>query len=421
MKKTAIFLIVLLIGCMPLCAIAMDLKGGASFSYFNQNDDASPLDFSIFRARVNCDISNFYGENKILHLDADSRQSGSTSDFNTGIPDTRLRNVNLEIKQAFSNTDIFIGRQYINQLPGARVDGLHAKYFLKNQTGIGIFAGLQPDPFTDDLGGDFSIAGAYVFHRKDGLGFSGGVATSLFKGKEDSTWLYGQGDYRISPTANAYLSLRADREIKGGSGFRITNLTGSVNQRIGRKGRIGLSYSQSRAIQLAESMNYNPLSNLYRSFRLTASYRLFRSTFLRGSADFRSRDRDSKSASIFMGGIRQTNLLRYFYLDAYYRKVAYFTSNVNQYYGALGAQVFSNFSAEGSFTFSDNKQDDLPNTMEQTSYALNLNWMITRHLYATGRYESAKDTFLSVSPNFSSAVSTNFNRRNIFFLVGYRF
>lgn len=399
--------------------VSAGVTGNVSASFFELKDEDSAYKYNYWDTRLKLTASEFIGSNTFINIDARTRGTGE-SDLNDNIPDTRIRDANLEVRKAFLETDVILGRHYVSSVPGAGIDGVSLKHYTGELSGFGLFGGTQPDPQIDKLSSEFMTYGLYGFMREKKYGLSGGYASSLFNGKEDSSFIFSNGDWHITDNLNVYGSGRWDHNVLNG-GFEATHLMATAGYRIGRVARLGFTYYQYRAVQLYESMDYDINRELQKSYRIRGSYNLTRTTRLYARYDHRTRESDNKSAEMYTVGLRKNDLFRYLFFDFSYNEVKYFTSKSNQYRTSLGADISSNISAELNATKMENQQDKAPNKLQQFMYGGSINWYKGKSFYSSVSYEVSEEKYLDVDTVFIAKADNEWKSSSVFALLGYRF
>lgn len=402
----------------PPPAGAFDVKGRISASYMNQDDSVSTHDYNVASTSLKLDASNFAGEDYFFHLNGRVRKAGS-NDFNSKTPDYRVRDANFEIKRILKKTDIVLGRQYIGGLPGARVDGVLMKFDLGEHYGFGIFAGLKPDPYEEHFTSDYTSAGLYGYLKNKASRLSLGYERTAFKGREDSSYLYGSGSYRPNRNIYFYMSARGDRNLDNNS-VELTNLLGTATYRVGKISRLRVTYNRYRAVKLYESMDYDINREVQTAWRFYADYRIRKTTRVYGRYDLRTRSSDNKDASLYMVGVRQNRFYKWFFAEISYRVMRYFTADIKQYYVSAGADTGKNITVQLDYTRAENRQDDAPNKLNQEIYGASVDWYGKNRVFVTGRYEESKEKYLPIESIFT-AQENDYKTRTIFLTAGYRF
>lgn len=418
MNKLAAVALLIAALSAPLPASGLDIKGRISASYMNQDDTVSTHDYNVYSTNLKLDVTDFAGENAFFHFKGRVRKAGS-NDFNSQTPDYRVRDANLELKELFNKTDLVLGRQYVSALPGARLDGALLRFHRGEHYLYGLFGGMKPDPYEEHFNSDYSIAGAYGLYKNKQSRVTLGYATTWYKGKEDSSYLYGSGNYGFNRKMYIYLSARGDHNIDNGS-YELTNLLGTFSYRIGRRSRVRVTYNQYRGIQLYESMDYNINRDLQTAWRLYVDYGVRKTTSVYARYDVRTRSSDNKTAYLYMVGVRENRFLKRFFTDVSYRSINYFTSKITQYYVSVGMDAGRSVTVRTDYTKSENRQADAPNKLDQEIYGISLDWYGKSKIFVTGRYEETQEKYLPIESIFT-AQENDFKSRTIYLSAGYRF
>ncbi|MBI5179694.1 MAG: hypothetical protein HZA04_10610 [Nitrospinae bacterium] len=418
MKKLIASLIAASLASVP--AYAVDLHGRVSEAVFYLTDDATVQNYNFTRTRLALEATNFDGEDNTFRFDG-SYRTKSSYDYNTRTPDTRIDVMNVEMLKAFTDTDVTIGRQYIESLVGARVDGALLNLHLDAAKGAGFFGGTAPDPYNDDLTSAFTTYGAYGYWKEKDGGVTAGYATSLYKGKEDLAYLFGSAYLTPDDELSMYGSVRLDHNITAQNGYDITNLLLTANYRWGWEARVNLTLNQYRGLWMQESMDYNVTHEMQRSARVYADYSLSRSSKVYGQFDYRTRDSDDKSASLYGIGYRDSELWGALFYNVGYRGINYFTSKSWQVYVSGGAQPRDDLTAELGVSYLNNTQDKPENSMTQMVYTASANWLVSKSLYFNGVVEYSTEKFLSVDSVYLAKYKDEYKSTAIWANLDYRF
>ncbi len=404
----------------PAAAYAVELHGRISESVFMLSDDATVQNYNYSRTRLNLDATDIYGKDETFRFDGSYRTKGQY-DYNSKTPDTRVDVMNIEMRRMFADTDVTLGRQYIDSLIGARVDGVLFQNYLSKEAGVGAFGGTAPDPYSDDFTSAFTTYGAYGFWKEKSMGATAGYASTMFKGKEDTAYLFGSGYLTPDDSLSMYSSLRMDHNITTKNGWDITNLLLTANYRWDRVARVNLALNQYRGLWMQESMDYNVSHEMQRSARVYADYNITREQKLYTHADYRTRDSDNKSASLYGLGYKISEMVGSMYMNAAYRGINYFTTTSTQMFLALGAQPMDDVSAEFSITSTTSQQEKSSNDMSQMIYSASADWQITKSLYFNGLVEYSAEKFLSMDSVYLAKYKDEYKSTAIYANLAYRF
>ena len=409
----------LLAVAMPPAASAVKVSGGLSGSVYNRDDDISSQDYTISRMRLKLDAEELGNEKTSFHFTGATRSTGA-NDFNSQIPDSRIDTATLGIQGAFSFLDATVGRQYIQQIPTARVDGVNIRVHMGKNFGIGAFGGQEPDPYDDTVNSDYITYGGYAFMNTLNTGANLGYVVTQFKGSEDTSYVYGSGYLAASKALRTFATARSDHNVTKG-GFELTNLLVGASYRPNRRARFSVSYNQYRAITLFGSMDYSLNHELQKTARIAGDIRIARTIRIYGRADARNRESDNKSASLYLLGIKQSDVFRWFFYDVSLRSINYFTSKSIQARSALGAQAGDDLTAEISAMYIKNAQDDASNDLVQWVYSAELDWYPDRSFYVSGKVEMSNESYVDVDSVYVAKASDKYSSMTYFLYVSYRF
>jgi len=385
---------------------------------YNYDGGASEQDAAITRFRLKFDASKFAGDDVYCHFSG-SLRSSSQNDFNTSTPDDRIYYANVEIKKIFSLIDMQFGRAYIGEIAGARVDGAHIKLYTGKTTGVGVFAGQLPDPYEDKFTGDYMTYGAYFFTHSPTLGLNAGYVSTLFNGSEDTTYATLNGHLLPSKNMSLYMNLRSDHNVDTGS-YELTNLMVSLNLHSQWRTRLGITFNQYRAVKLYESMDYDINHDLQSTIRLSGHMKFTKTSKLYGRVDARTRESDSKSASLMLVGFKQSNLFRIAFFDLSYRSIDYFTTTAQQAHGSIGVNL-EKMTVELGTTYMQSDQDNSDTSMTQFIYEGSLDWYLSPAIYVSGKVEMSNEKYLDVDSIYLAKESDEFNTMTFFLYAGYKF
>lgn len=153
-----------------------------------------------------------------------------------------------------------LGRRPILEVEGASVDGLDAA-FAFGAFRLGVFGGLEPNPYDRSFDGAYMTYGAYGRFEGEQLGLGAGWVTSLFEGATDrqSATL----DARYGAAAGAVLANAAARfDVGGEAGTRLGAVRLFGDWRPDRAWSLGVRYDLYRYLLRDASLD----PDLRRSF-----------------------------------------------------------------------------------------------------------------------------------------------------------
>ena len=120
-----------------------------------------------------------------------------------------------------------------------------------------------------------------------------------------------------------------------------------------------------------------------------------------------------------MVGVKQSRFFKWFFADASYRYIRYFTAKIQQYYIALGADSGKSITAQLDYTRAENREDEGDDNLDQDIYGASISWYGKRS-FVTGRYEESSDKYLPIEAIFT-ARKNDYRTRAISLTAGYRF
>lgn len=424
--KKGIFTAGLLAGLMaaalPSPASAVEIKGRVSESLFMQNDDAANQTYNFTRTRLYLNALGLADETD-FHFDGQYRTVGG-KDYNRHIDNTRIDQVNVDMRHvAGTGTRLTLGRQYIDPMPGAKVDGLNADFALGETVGAGLFGGTKADPSQDYFTSDYTTYGLYTYLRAKGFSTSIGLAASQHKGNEDEMYLYGSLAWSPDDAMSLYSSLRVDNKVSGDAsgnkdGPDITTLFVNMNYRWGWTARLNLTYSQYRAIWLQDTMKYGIDHNINRNYGVYADYSITSGGKIYTDLSYATRGNDGKDGNIMGVGYRQNEMPGTMYCNLAYRAVNYYTNKGWQGFFALGANPREDIGGEVSATYMSSKQDNADGGLTQMIYGASVNYSVTRQLFFYGVLEYSDQNIPTLN---AVKYPSSYKTTSVFLNLDYRF
>jgi len=419
-KIAAIFAVLIFSRLPP--AFGMEVTGRVSESVFYQTDDASSQNYSFFNTRLKLDATDLNGVDNSFHFDGSNLGQGQNT-YNVQIPTNRVDALNLRMDKLFFNTDVVLGRQMIDGLVGAKVDGALLERHFGESSGFGVFGGTLPDPYTDAFAASYPAYGAYGYYKDREIGVTAGYATSMYNGKEDQAYIFGSAYYSPNDSLNMNASGRFDHSLQGGNGYYVTNLLLSANYHWGWLAYLNLTYDQYRAVWYQESMTmlYGLNLDLQQSMRVYGDYSVSKTAKIYADYDYRQRESDGGVAFLYMLGLKDSDLLGHLYYNLAYRNIDYFTATSSQIYLAVGAQANERVSGELSATYATNSQNSAANGMTQMIYSASANWLASKKVTFNCVVEMSDQKFLSVDSVYLAKYKDEYLTTSVFANLSYRF
>lgn len=147
-----------------------------------------------------------------------------------------------------SRSDVFLGRQYIPDLGGLKIDGLRIDYASSEKFTFLGFGGLYPLRGSRSIDTDYAaptqtVAAGFgaAYRTPNTYGSIGGVALVPFNKEQPRIYATSSGYLRSGPKLDLYHFALID--LYGSAGFQITNLSGGIN------------YKPSPRLRLTASVN----------------------------------------------------------------------------------------------------------------------------------------------------------------------
>lgn len=408
---------------LPVEGFAMNLKGRVSESVLYVTDDSAKQNYSYTWSKLRLDATDIYG-NKENSAHFDGAYTGASSNvYNSQTPPTRINYANLKMEKLFYDTDVVLGRQAIDDLVGARLDGALFDMHSSDAAGLGVFGGTMPDPYMDYFSSGFLTFGGFGYYKKKEAGVTLGYAESLYNGNEDQAYIYGSTYLAPTDEFDVNGSARLDHNAGNTSGYDFTNLLVNANYRSGWRANLNLTYNQYRAVwyQASETMNYGLDMALQKSARVFTDVALVPTVKVYADYDYRIRDSDGLSASLLMVGLKENDLMEIFYYNVSYRNINYFTAVSWQGALAVGAQFNEKATAELGAAYSENQQNQTSNGMTQIIYTASADYTASKSWMFNCSVETSTQKFVSVDSVYLSKYNDQYQTTTVFANLTYRF
>jgi hypothetical protein len=158
-------------------------------------------------------------------------------------------------------SDVFIGRQFIPDLGGLKIDGVRVDYAANNKLTYLMFAGLYPlrgsrslttdyielkDPTGLNPAGKYVASGGFggAYRTVNAYGSIGGVALAPLTNKEQARfYVTSSGYYRAGSKLDFYHFALVD--LVGSAGFQLTNLSAGINAKPDPRLRLTASFNRN--------------------------------------------------------------------------------------------------------------------------------------------------------------------------------
>ncbi len=311
MKKIVLALIFILAQASLL--FGAEYHGVVSVEDYYSSDSSSAYNFNFLTTRLRFDAAKLNEAGTLsFHFDGRERNNLGTKDYNkTYIKNERIDTLNFEYLMS-ERFYISAGRMWPRELATERVDGLNLVYQSAN-SGIGVFGGMKPDPYTEEFNSDYTSAGGYVYYRSDNTLANLAFAHNGYKGGTDRQYIYGQTSYSMSREFRFYGSVTADMNQSTGN-TDLTNAIFELSYRPDFGKGFTLGYNQFRAVKYYKSMNYDIVNTQQESYYIRGDYRFFNKYTLYGkyelqSLNYPAYETQLKNSNLYQFGLRADNLI----------------------------------------------------------------------------------------------------------------
>lgn len=302
--------VILLFTLSAADALCFEQHGMVTVEDYYTNDSSSAYDVNLLTTRVRLDLTKLNESGTLsFHFDGRERTRLGGGDYSSSIPAARIETLDLE----YSGKSVWFstGRLRPKEFPMERVDGVDFGVRASNY-GLGVFAGIRPNPYSDSLNSSFTVAGTYVYYRKETLNASLAFAHDAYEGATDREYVYSQVTY--FPTGGVmFLGMLTADIDQLGSGVNITNGIFELSYRPdGRKG-IAAGFNEFRATRYYRSINYDFVDSGQKAFYISGNYRALDKLNLYGRVERQARDYPSltgefKHAYAYTAGVNADNL-----------------------------------------------------------------------------------------------------------------
>ncbi|CAG1065485.1 hypothetical protein BAC1_01067 [uncultured bacterium] len=248
---------------------AAELGGMVSFEDFYSSDSGAGSRHSV-SGRVKLDVTKFGPSGKLgFHFDGRQRFDLS-GESGTSSKEGRIDLAHLE----YTSTSLYlsVGRLWPKDMPIEVVDGLNV-VFQGSKAGVGAFAGLRPNPYSQSTTVDYTTAGLYTTYASEKLNGAAAFVHNGFKGKTDRQYIYGYGTWTPRPSLFAFGNVTADLSPAGK--LSLTNLIAELTWRPDDIKSFTFGYNQFRAFKFYASTLFADIDDSRQdAWYLGASYRL---------------------------------------------------------------------------------------------------------------------------------------------------
>ncbi|MDH3974432.1 MAG: hypothetical protein OEV42_09160 [Deltaproteobacteria bacterium] len=249
---------------------AAEHRGRISIEDFYSSDSGSANNRHLLTSRVHMNSTKLNkAESLSFHLDMTARKTISGEESSSTLKNERISALNFEYTGPSDNIYFAMGRLWPKELFLEHVDGINL-IVQKKKTGIGLFGGAKPDPYTEEYNSDYRVAGAYLFYNKNKINAHFAMVQNKFKGETDREYVYGKLFWHLTDKVRFYSTIISDRNQEKKS-FDLTNVIAELTLRPDFKKSLSLGYSRFQAFQLFQSMDFEITGSKQESYYMRAN------------------------------------------------------------------------------------------------------------------------------------------------------
>jgi len=291
-------------------SVAMVTSGMVSVEDFYYKDTNTYVQH-LLTTRVRLDLEKLNDSGTLsLHFDGRDRvRLGSKTTTSTS---KNERIDTLYIENTGKYLYLAAGRLLPKNLYIERVDGVNTAYDLAVGTGIGLFAGLRPDPYTDAFNTDFTAGGVYGYFRSTSASGSVAYVYNGYKGSTDRSYIYAQVSYNPPSQVSGYATATADINPDNHK-VQLVNGIIEASWRPDFNAAFTLGFNTFRSTRFYKSMAYSVDDSRQQSIYINANYRAFGKLNFYGRVERHHRhssvDEGSQNFNSYMAGFNTDDIL----------------------------------------------------------------------------------------------------------------
>ena len=378
--------------------------------------DSGDFNFHVASARLNLFKREDEGPNFFFEIDGKVRKKIINGDLRGNVPRYKVDDAWLGYLFPGEKFRMMAGRQYIQELYNTKIDGLNVNYSFRKGLGIGMFGGLAPDKFDDNLNGKYKSVGGYGFLNRDDHNLSLGYEYLTYNGEPDREYFSARAYSRLSK-AIRITGLSSVRKNQITDNYELETANGTLTYSYSRNLRFNVFGNYYKTIKYyASSKFYYEFSDTNENFLLDTNsqtrgsvrvdYKIAKGVKVYGSAAYQHRKQDNQESLRLTGGVRTYDVYG-FNLSGRYTYIDDDTSKDNEYNVEISRNILNVLDLSVYANYEETKLD-LENayTTGAKTYGASLYWMIT------------KQYFLSM---FSEYIDEDdYSSTSIFAQVGYK-
>ncbi|HBI25019.1 MAG TPA: hypothetical protein DDX84_12665 [Nitrospiraceae bacterium] len=289
-----------------------EYRGYIYMDDYYSNDSSSAYDFNILTTRMRMDVNKLKEiEGLSFHFDGREKNNFTSQDYSSRTKNTRIDTMNIEYSEK-GRFNLSAGRLWPKELPTERVDGINI-LLNQNNSGVGIFGGAKPDPYTEEFNSNFTSMGGYIYYHKVNLSANLAITQNEYKGDTDRQYMYTQLTYSPSEKINIYGSITADIN-QSTDNLDLTNLMIDLSYRPDNRKGLSFGYTQFRSFQLYSSMDFEIEKSQQQQYYVRGDYQFLDRYSIYGRYELQTLyykliEEELRDSDTYQIGIRDNNLL----------------------------------------------------------------------------------------------------------------
>ncbi|MBI5587367.1 MAG: hypothetical protein HY889_03260 [Deltaproteobacteria bacterium] len=300
----------LLFGLFAPKAHAMDTSGLLSVddSYYKASDTYVQ---HLLTTRVRFDLTKLNESGTLaFHFDGRDRVRLGSKTVTSSTKNERIDTLYLENNG--KHFYLAAGRLLPKELYVERVDGANAVYQLSVNSGIGLFGGLRPDPYTDAFNSTFTAGGIYGYYRNATVSGNLAYVYNGFKGDVDRQYVYAQTSYNPVQQVSVYATATADINPENKK-VKLVNGIMELSWRPDFNTGVTVGVNSFSAIKFYKSMAFAVDDSRQQAYYINANYRIYGRYNVYGRVERQHRhstvDPGSQNSNSYRAGFNTDNIL----------------------------------------------------------------------------------------------------------------
>jgi hypothetical protein len=302
--------LLLLFAVFTAYSVAMETSGIVSVDDFYYKDSNTYVQH-LLTTRVRLDLTKLNESGTLaFHFDGRDRvRLGSKTTTSTS------KNERIDILYLENNGKRFYlaaGRLLPKDLYIERIDGVNAIYNLSVNSGIGLFGGLRPDPYTDAFNSSFTAAGVYGYYRSSTLTGNLAYVYNGYKGAVDRQYVYGQASYNPASQVSVFATATADINPVNKK-IQLVNGIMELSWRPDFNAAFSVGFNTFRSTRFYKSMLFAVDDSRQQAYYINANYRIYGKYNVYGRVERQHRhssvDESSQNFNSYRAGFNTDDIL----------------------------------------------------------------------------------------------------------------